>query len=270
MKHFWKTWWLLILVYVFISWCGRWFYNTSIPRDRHTSLHTDGYVLLRDVFSPSDVVWMRDQMQQAQSDTPPPELKPFLFRHRAFHEALVQATTAEYTFQDYILLIRKSQIHTCHRDYNGDLYHTLDFPSYTMIIYLHDMQSCLDVVEKSHNNKRYLPYSTDPTKHVQCQVGDVLLFNSNLIHAGSLNRQQNNPRIQMKWCHPDDRSTLSFYENYYKLLDDENTHSTAYNEWVKHISCQNPFIFESSPMNTKSAVPSWYTRLVFGNTGFYK
>lgn len=268
---FWKLWLIMVLVYVVISVGGRWMFNTSLSRDhclQNTSLTEDGYRLLQNVFRPVEIRWMQEQMGMGNSDG----LKRFLFGHSGLHNALVHETNSEYEYQDYLLMIRKSQIHTCHRDYNGDLYHRLKHPSYTFIIYLHGMNSCLDIVEQSHTRFRYLPFSTDPSKHVKCQVGDVLLFNSNLIHAGSLiNKHQNNPRIQMKWCHKDDRSLLPFYEQYFKLLDEENTNTSTFNHVTKHLSCQNPFAFEIGSKITNGESyhpPKWFTRFFYGNEQF--
>ena len=236
------------------------------------SLSEDGYVLINDTFDKGDIQWMNHKMKQKDHAS----LKSFLHQHPKMKQKMQQyipSSPTEYEYQDYILLLNKSQIHTCHRDYNGDLYNKLKHPSFTFLIFLHEMNSCLDVIEKSHKSFRYAPYITDISKHILCEPGDILLFNSNLVHAGSIiNKLENNPRIQMKICHKDDRHMLSYYENYYKIIDDENRTSKYRKHAIKHFLCQYPLLSDISINITNGKMfspPSWYTRFVYGNEDFF-
>jgi ectoine hydroxylase-related dioxygenase (phytanoyl-CoA dioxygenase family) len=143
-------------------------------------------------------------------------------------------------------LIKKSQFHTCHRDYNGDFFNEgQKHPSYTIIIYLEDMKKCLDIIPKSHVQKGSYNFNlTDYTQTVTCKNRDAFLFNANLVHNGSINEYENHMRIQMKISHKDDQKTLYFYNDYNKMLTEEN-HSPAFFQYAqKHASCQFPFVGE--------------------------
>ena len=149
----------------------------------------------------------------------------------------------DYLFQDYIFLLKKSQFHTCHRDYNGDLFNPEQkHPSYTIIFYLTNMGKCLDVLPESHLSMDHNYNLTDYTQTISCKKGDAILFNANLVHNGSLSDTDNNARIQMKISHKSDLETLDFYNDYNKVLDTADTSPTIYKLAQKHITCQFPVI----------------------------
>lgn len=151
----------------------------------------------------------------------------------------------KYVFQDYIWIIKKSNVHTCHRDNNGDFFNIgQKHPSYTLLIFLENMDRCLDVIPKSHRNKYNNSIAiTDNTKSIMCQPGGALLFNANLIHTGSFNiHKPNNIRIQLKLTHIDDIDTLSYYQDFNKIVDKENKLPHWIKASQKHISCQFPIL----------------------------
>jgi len=186
-----------------------------------------------------------------------------------------------YEFHDYIFLLKKSQIHTCHRDYNGDFFNERQkFPSYTMIIYLEPMEKCLEIIPTSHesfyNNAINI---TDNTETVVCKPGDALLFNGNLIHTGSINKNENNMRIQLKISHIEDHETLGFYQNYHKILDKTNTHPKWIKYMQKHISCQFPIVSAYSQKydfnvvsenKNNTFLKSLYSNIMYGDSTFYE
>lgn len=264
---------LLVCVSIII----RKFTNNYISRNEalNSSLYNNGYVLLTDIFSEQDIKTMKHHVDKENVSL----LKSFMFRHDILKRkldkqiSLMTHSVSNYEYQDYILLLKRSQIHTCHRDYNGDLYHKLNHPSFTFIVYLNDMNSCLDIIENSHKSFRYLPYIFDPTKHVQCNIGDILLFNSNLLHAGSIiNTTSINPRIQMKLCHKDDRKTLNFYEKYSKIINEDNNANIYRQNMGRYISCQSPYTAEIANTyvnGTNFKPPDWFMKLFYGNTKFF-
>ena len=67
---------------------------------------------------------------------------------------------------DYIWMIMKSNVHICDRDNNGLFFNkNQKYDSYTILFYLEDMDSCLDVIPKSHLSKyKNLINLTDLTK----------------------------------------------------------------------------------------------------------
>jgi ectoine hydroxylase-related dioxygenase (phytanoyl-CoA dioxygenase family) len=175
----------------------------------------------------------------------------------------------EYTFQDYLFFIKKSQFHTCHRDYNGDFFNvTQQFPSYTLILYLEDMDKCLDVIPGSHlSQSDYNWNMTDYTQTVLCKKGDALLFNANLVHGGSLNEKENNQRIQMKISHIEDMDVLHFYNEYNKVLNVENNTPMFLKQLQKNVSCQFPAMsdylkkYDGNNENTNTQTDTWFSSL---------
>lgn len=162
-------------------------------------------------------------------------------RHENFIKKMVGD---DYVFQDYIFIIEKSNIHTCHRDNNGRFYNNdQNYDSFTILIFLEDMERCLDVIPKSHTSfyKNAINLS-DYTRSILCNPGDAVIFNANLIHAGSFNHFNNHIRIQMKITHKDDLHSLSFYNDYNKSLDLDSNSNTHFRMLQKNISCTYPIL----------------------------
>ena len=152
-----------------------------------------------------------------------------------------------YIFHDYIFVIEKSSIHTCHRDSNCELFNKINHPSYTFIIYLEDMNKCLGIIPTSHKNKHNFGFNlTNKIKQVQCKKGDILLFNSCIIHAGLLDKKSNYLRIQMKYSHKDDIPLLNYYTNYNKLLNKKNNLPYSIKKIQQNLSCMIPLVADSS------------------------
>jgi hypothetical protein len=231
-----------------------------LSRDENHSLTKDGFCLLKNVFDSSEVDYMANQTHD-QSNASLNQIKTFIINHQKLLNMLKQQCKLnEYEFNDYVFAILGSQISTCHRDFNGTMFHDqLQHPTYTMVIYLHKMKSCMDVVPESHLREYNNNYFIDNSKHVACEIGDVLLFNSNLIHAGSIiNDDVSNPRIQMKICHKDDRKHLDFLEDYTRVLsvhDDDPQSMNMMTQFSKHYSCQFPINYV-----IKDQGPRWWER----------
>ena len=54
---------------------------------------------------------------------------------------------------------------------------------------------------------------TDQVTNILCKSGDVIIFDANLIHVGTINTKDNNLRIQLKVTHKDDIPYLSYYHD---------------------------------------------------------
>jgi len=214
-------------------------------------LRMDGYQLLENMFSLDEVEWL----MRVTGDQTKPSLqtaREFVARHTLLNDAIIrECLLVEYVYNDYMFALLGSQIATCHRDYNGTMFQTqLNRPTYTMLIYLSPMKSCLDVVPGSHETTYRNNYLIDNSKHIRCSVGDVLVFDSNLIHTGSIiNESEINPRLQMKLCHTSDREKLSFLEDYYKVLNDTSGNKVAMTV-SKHLSCQYPVSYINNTMKS--------------------
>ena len=102
-------------------------------------------------------------------------VKSYLHKHDKIQKIINDYTDEFYQFQDYIWIIKKSSVHTCHRDNNGDFFNKgQKYPSYTMLIYLEDMDNSLDVIDKSHKaeNKNAFDFNiSDPLTKLGSPTG---------------------------------------------------------------------------------------------------
>ena len=176
------------------------------------------------------------------------------------------------------MLIEKSRIHTCHRDNNSKMYNkNQKYPSYTLLIYIDDIENCLDIIPNSNTNKNNI-FITDVTLTIKCDIGNVIIFDAALIHSGSFNKNPNNKRIQMKIIHKDDIEVLNFFEKYNKKLDKDNTLFPYITNIQKHLSCQFPIISDAlyplinnaSLNNNTQLHEQIFSQFFYGDKNYYK
>jgi len=254
-------WWHWILVILLISVALRLTKKKYTPQDG--SVLENGFQILN-CFTESEVEYLK-QLWDAEETK---KVQSFIQNNVNVLRQVHQVLGSSYVFQDYILLIKKSRIHTCHRDFNSHMYNDKQkYPSYTIIFYLEAMDKCLDVVEKSHKVD-YGIFLTDETTSIPCSPGDGILFDASLIHAGSLNDKPDNKRIQMKLTHVDDVETIGFFNDYKKTLDKDNTTSSWSVSLQKHISCQFPGVSGA----IKDYAKPWektFSTIFYGDPNFY-
>lgn len=224
-----------------------------------------GITRINNIFSNSDI----KQLRNFANNNNLSNIKTFVENSRTWKQTLTNILGNEYVMNDYVFLIKKSCIHTCHRDYNNQYYNKdQQYPSYTIIIYLENMEKCLDVIPGSQKTKNANDFNMkNRITHVPCNQGDVLLFDANLIHSGSINKNNENMRIQMKLCHKSDYKVLDFYNNYYKIMDESSEMNTMFPRLQKHISCQYPGLTKyfkdyDRNLNTKFENPSKIHQLI--------
>lgn len=236
----------LILFCVTLTFLLRQYYLSSTPDINlllsPQNLCENGIAIIPDFVSQTDIAAIKQYIETNDVVG----AKKYIISAPTVQENIKNILGDGYEFNDYIFLIKKSQFHTCHRDYNGDFFNEgQKHPSYTIIIYLENMEKCLDVIPKSHIKKgEYNINFTDYTQSILCKGGDAILFNANLVHNGSLNERENNIRIQMKISHKHDQTVLHFYNNYNKILNAENNTPMAFKQIQKHVSCQFPILSE--------------------------
>ena len=212
-----KTWyWILVIIIVSVVLR----FAKKQYTKRNSRLKKHGFQVL-DCLTESDVNYLK-QLWDAKENK---KIKKFLHGNQKIQEQVQELLGPHYVFQDYMFLIEKSRIHTCHRDLNAQQFNPdQKHPSYTIIFYLEKMDRCLDVIPKSDKSTDGI-FLTDETKSIKCKPGNGVLFNSGLIHAGSLNEKPNNKRIQMKLTHRDDLETIGFFQDYNKTLDRDNNNT---------------------------------------------
>jgi hypothetical protein len=232
---------LILLTWFVMTLVLRFFHIRGLPDKRYDwSLHNDGIQRIKGVLTQHDLNQLRHLAETDQTL----KMQEYLLHPQSSLSRHVMPLLPEgYVFHDYIFFIRRSQFHTCHRDYNGDLFNEGIHPSYTMIVYLSDMDRCLDVIPGSHTSKDDNMGLTDRTQTVHCLTGDVLLFNANIVHSGSLNEGAF-PRVQLKVSHRDDLEKLAYYQGYHKVMNEEMGYSTALQNLHKHLTCTFPIISE--------------------------
>lgn len=233
---------IILVIILLFSILYRWFvvqstYISSLPYK--TQLEKNGIVLIHNALSKQDV----ENLKKYASNDKIIDAKKYIVNSYPIKSVLNNLLGKEYNFQDYIFLIKRSQFHTCHRDYNGDFYNEKQkHPSYTILFYLDEMEKCLDVLPRSHLTREHDYNLSDYTQTVYCRAGDAILFNANLVHNGSLNEDDKNMRIQMKVSHISDQTTLEFYNKYNKILNVDSNDPMIFKRLQKHVSCQFPIL----------------------------
>lgn len=239
-----------------------------------------GFCIYNGALSPSEADKLKNECVAGNYK----EVKNALLSHQGLNEIIENATySTDYQFQDYIWIIQKSAVHTCHRDNNGDFFNKGQrHPSYTMLVYLEDMERCLSIIPTSHINKNsYFFNFNGSLKNILCKKGDVIVFNANLIHVGTLNEKEDNIRVQLKITHKDDISKIGYYEDFNKVLNQDNTNPLYLRKFQRNLSCTFPGLSNlTQSENIRTArgsdngtdvgyIQQIFSYLFYGNKDFY-
>jgi len=230
------TIWIIIMIVLLAYFVH---YRDKVTKKKHFHLEKDGFVVFEKVLDIDEVNKLHEYCQDKQYQ----DIQNYLANHPNMQTAIYTKLSDSYLFQDYIWIIAKSSVHTCHRDNNGDFFNENQiYPSYTLLVYLEDMPKALGVIPKSHLKKNsYFCNLFDPLTHVSMKKGDVILFNANLIHVGAINEEKDDHlRIQMKVTHKDDIEAIGYYENFHKILTKSNKNPKWLRKMQKRLSCMFP------------------------------
>ena len=243
------------------------------------NLKRDGFCILKNTFSSGEIYNLTNHCEEENYK----QTKDYLMTHKKLNKLIQRNTSKDHVFQDYIFIIKKSSIHTCHRDSNGDFFNeNQKYPSYTILIFLEDMEKCLGVIPHSHKDvNSYSINFSDPVSHLVCKKGDIILFNANLIHVGALNSKDDNLRVQMKVTHKDDIEAIPYYNNYNKILNEDNNMPFLIRKAQRKLSCLLPIISNLSQKEIQrtsdgeggkeeiSMFQKIFSSLFYGNASFY-
>jgi hypothetical protein len=272
---------LLILSMVLVVYSIYLFFYKDIIEENADkfSLHTDGVEIIKDVLDDEEI----NRLLGLSRENNYANIKRQLLHNGKLKNIIQTMVGSHYMFQDYIWIIKKSVVHTCHRDNNGDFFNeNQKHPSYTMLVYLEDMEKCLGIIPNSHKDVNSFNFNfTTPVVNLPCKKGDVIIFNANLIHVGCMNKKEDNVRIQLKVTHQDDIQELAYYQNFNKILNTENTVPIFLRKGQYHFSCTFPILSNlTQNENIRTARGSdngvdigWFQQafsyLFYGNPKFY-
>lgn len=269
---------LLLVIFLILLNCALQKDNLDF-QNKNYDLHKDGFVVLKSILTETEI----KELQKKCKNDDYYNAKNLLINNIYLLDNIKKYIKNDnYVFQDYIWIIKKSSVHTCHRDNNGDFFNdNQKFPSYTLLVYLEDAEKCLGVVPNSHYNvNSYNVNLTNVVNYLPCKKGDAILFNANLIHVGAINKQDN-LRIQMKVSHKDDLDVLSYYQDYNKVLNTENNLPFMIKHIQKNVSCMFPFVSnltQSENIRTSRGSSNGihigffqkiFSYIFYGNSNFY-
>jgi hypothetical protein len=142
------------------------------------------------------------------------------------------------------------------------------------------MGRCLGVMPGSHKSQ-YKNALFGNVEDMICSAGDVILFNANLVHVGTITEKDDNLRIQLKASHPDDLEVLNYYQNFNKVLNKENTIPDVLRKAQRGITCAFPFasdLTQSENIRTARGTVDGakisfgqkiFSKLFYGRSDFY-
>lgn len=269
-----KTW-IFLAIALLIIWIVINSRDISVDSSRY-DLKRDGVQIYKSIISEET----RKKWETLSKTKNYKQLKSEMQQHPRMRD-IVQSLGKDYDFQDYVLVIEKSAVHTCHRDYNGTFSNpNQKHKSYTIIVYLETMEKCLGVIPGSQESK----YSNalnlkNNVRDLLCSERDAILFDANLIHVGTINNRDDNLRVQMKITHRDDLEALSYYEKYNRVLNKDNTNPHVVRKLQRQISCTFPYLADATQMegiksSREGAEPSLgqklFSYVFYGRSDFYE
>ncbi len=112
-------------------------------------------------------------------------IKQFFLNNESITSKIHEILPQEYVLIDYTYIIENSSIHTFHRDYTSSKnYNNLKYPSYTMILYLDNSDTGLNIIPGSHRDNSSI-YIHNQAKKLHFAPGTAVIFDADILHAES-------------------------------------------------------------------------------------
>lgn len=281
MKYMKNIWIIVSIIIIFLLLVIRLFFSNDIIEYNSDkfNLEENGIKVFKNVLDTNEIEEIVEKCHKEKNA----DIKSLILYNRKIQNLISENLGGDYILHDYIFIIKKSTIHTCHRDANGDFFNkNQKFPSYTMLIYLEDMEKCLGAIPNSHKHKNsYSVNIFDKLINIPCKKGDAILLNANLIHVGCINKKSDNLRLQLKMSHKDDIDKLQYYQNYNKILNKDNRLPVFIRKAQRNLSCMFPFfsnlsqneVIKTSRGSVEGAnigiFQQAFSYLFYGNKDFY-
>ena len=245
---------LLVLLIVFIIYKRNTYHVTDKP-----TIDINGYEVIS-IFTENEVNLLLEYAEHDENK----KASDYVRNSQKVIEAKNRVLGTDYVFADYSFILKKSQLSSCHRDDNGTMINKdSQYPSYTIIVFLKSMENCLKVIDKSHTKQEGF-YFTQPPEDIKCTPGQMIIFDSNLVHAGAFNKNINNTRIQMKLVHHNDIENHPELKNFHKELKNDNKPTHFAKMIDQPISCIAPVIADSFRFE-KGPGARLYEKLIYKN-----
>ena len=144
-----KNLFFLLVIIILISFFKKYFSAEFIDDTKKCNLNNDGFILLENILSSHQIRKFSKLAKTGHYK----KIKKEIVNSKYINKRITEKLGDGYQFMDYVWMIMKSNVHTCHRDNNGLFFNSgQKHNSYTILFYLEDMDSCLDVIPKSHKN----------------------------------------------------------------------------------------------------------------------
>lgn len=206
------------------------------------------------------------------------DIKSYFLSNEDIKNKIKSILGEEYVLIDYTYIIEDSAIHTYHRDYTSSKYYNnLENPSYTMILYLDNSDTGLNLIPGSHLDNSYI-YALDKSVKLNFNPGSAILFDADILHAGSVNNNDTKRHcIQFKIIHKDDITKLPHLLNYHVLINRPNNKSSIVKYIETSLTRHFPIFLDlfqetikTSFTEDKSSIQKLISSIIFSNKDFYK
>lgn len=237
---------------------------------RELIVHKPGYVILKNMLGGDDIKYILELWNRRDYS----KIKSIFMNNQDIQKRLPPG----YVLLNYSYIIEDSSIHTYHRDYTSSKnYNLLEHPSYTLMLYLDEEDNGLNVIPGSHLDGAWF-YIMDKSKKLKLDKGSALLFDADLLHAGSvIKRDTKRHCIQFKVVHKDDVDKMLWLHDFHVLINKKNDTSAVQKKieifFTKHFPLfmdLNQGIIKSSFSEEKSDTQKWISKYIFSDDNFYK